>query len=118
MHPDNDDGLDTVNPLLSKRFDDESDKRAGGTDDVEELRSDPHVRYLIEYLRRADDPVDLATAATHVAAGVTDTPPEEVSDDVRNRVQTFLHHGHIPKLAEQGALRYDRETNTVALDDD
>jgi hypothetical protein len=82
---------------------------------VRDLLSDPHVRYLLQHLRGAEGPVDLPTVATHVAAGVTDTPPEEVPSDVRDRVQTFLHHGQLPALERHDVVEYDRETNTVRL---
>lgn len=92
----------------------------GGSDTApgaaREFLSDPHVRYLLEYLRRTEGPVDLPTLATHVAAGVTDTPPEDVPGAVRDRVQTFLHHGHLPVLARYGVVEFDREANSVALD--
>jgi len=90
--------------------------RSAGGADVQDLLSDPHVRHLLGYLRDADGPVALETAATHVAARITDTPPEEVPDDVRNRIQTFLHHGHLPELAADDFIEYDTETNTIVLE--
>lgn len=86
-----------------------------GGADVQELLSDPHVRHLLDFLRDEEGPVDLSTAAVHVTAGITGKPPEEVPDDVQDRIQTFLHHGHIPELATHGFLEYDSESNTLVL---
>jgi hypothetical protein len=88
-----------------------SESRPG---DIEELLSDPHVRYLLQYVHETDEPVELQTLATHVAAGITDTPPEDVPDTVRNRVQTFLHHGQIPELVRHELVEFDRESNLVS----
>jgi hypothetical protein len=83
--------------------------------EVQGLLSDPHVRYLLQYLRDVNGSVDLSTAALHVAAGVTDTPPDDVPNEVRQRIQTFLHHGHVPALEAHGVLEYDSERNTIML---
>lgn len=85
------------------------------SEDLRGLLSDPHVRHLLQYLRHQNGPVDLPTVATQVAAGVTDTPPDEVPVQDRNRVQTFLHHGQLPTLARYGIVEFDRQSNTVAL---
>lgn len=107
-------------PLLFMNSDDENDANVVSVDestetDLYELLTDPHVRYLLRYLHNHDGPVDLQTAATHVAAGVIDTSPEDVPNDVQNRVQTFLHHGHVPELEAQGIVEYDAEANSIAL---
>ncbi|MFW6018560.1 MAG: DUF7344 domain-containing protein [Halapricum sp.] len=85
------------------------------SEDLQEILSDPHARCLVAYLREQSGPVALSTAATHVAAGVTDTEPEAVPDEVRNRVQTFLHRGQLPELARHGVVEFDPERDTVAL---
>jgi hypothetical protein len=87
------------------------------TDSLQDLLSDPHVRYLIEHLADADEPVNLETLATHVVAGVTDGRPAAVADEDRARVKTFLHHGHLPELARHGIVEFDRESDTVVLTD-
>jgi hypothetical protein len=91
------------------------DTEASTNRDLSDLLSDPHVRYLLQYLHQQDGPVDVPTVATHVVAGVTNTPPADVPKDVRNRVQTFLHHGHIPQLEAHGIVEYDAELNTIKL---
>lgn len=79
------------------------------------LLDDPHCRYLLDYLRSADGPVPVSTLARHVVAGVTDTPPSEVPEDVRRRVATWLHHGQLPALSEHGVVDFDAEAAEVSL---
>jgi hypothetical protein len=86
-----------------------------GAESLEELLSDPHIRCVLAYLNEVDESVSLARLATHVSADVTDSRPEDVPDDVRDRVQTFLHHGHLPELARHGIVDYDQEANRVSL---
>lgn len=86
--------------------------------DLEDLLDDPHCRYLLDHLRYEDGPVEVATLARHVVAGITDTPPEEVSDDVERRVQTWLHHGQLPRLDAYGVVEFDPEAGEVSLGSD
>lgn len=78
------------------------------------LLSDPHSRRVLDYLRRADGPVDVATLATHVVADLTGTDPEDVPPNVRRRVATWLHHGQLPALADHDVVEYDPERGTVS----
>lgn len=87
-------------------------------DDAEDLATllgDPHCRYLLDYLRSADGPVPVSTLARHVVAGVTNTPPSEVSEEVRRRVATWLHHGQLPALAAHDVVDFDAEAAEVSL---
>lgn len=83
--------------------------------EVRELLADPHVRYLLTYLQDQNGPVPLSRAAIHVGAGVTDTPPEDVPDGVRDRVETLLHRGPVPELARHGIVEFDHERDAVSL---
>ncbi|WP_436912287.1 DUF7344 domain-containing protein [Halosimplex marinum] len=79
---------------------------------------DPHCRYLLRYLRESDEPASVAEVATHVVAGITDDDPENVSDDVRQRVQTWFYHGQLPMLDDHGVIEFDPDSGTVRLADD
>lgn len=80
-----------------------------------ELLSDPHCRYLVEYLEEREGPVDVENLAAHVAARVRDVQVEAIGPDVRRRVQTWLHHGQLPALSAHGVVEYDADTGTVRL---
>lgn len=88
----------------------------GSSDErLEDVLDDPHCKYLLEYLRREAGPVDESTLARHVVAQITDTPPEEVADEVQRRVQIWLHHGQLPVLDEYGVVEFDADAGVVSL---
>lgn len=93
------------------------DRRSTDTEGIEDLLSDPHCRYLLTFLDDADGEVTVSTAARHVVAGITGSDPDSVSPDVQRRVQTWLHHGQLPRLAERGIVEFDPDANTVSLTD-
>jgi hypothetical protein len=87
-------------------------------DDSEDIRSDPLCRNVLQYLREAEEPQPVSALTRHVAAEITDTAPEQVPDDVRRRVETWLHHGQLPALADRGIVEFDPESGIVTLTDD
>ena len=93
-------------------------ERQIGDESLEELLSDPHCRYLLQYLRENEGPAELPAVARHVVAGITHTEPDEVTEDVQRRVQTWLHHGQLPRLDDHGVVDFDPDAGTVALADD
>jgi len=86
--------------------------------ELTDLLSDPHCRYLLKCLRERDNPVSVSALTRFVVAEVTDTSPDEVPDTVCRRVQTWLHHGQLPALADHGVLVFDPESGAVSLADD
>lgn len=90
----------------------------GSTEEIADLLADPHCRYLLEYLRKHDEPATVEAITQYVVAEITDTPPEEVSGDVQRRVQTWLHHGQLPTLDSYGIVDFDADDDTVSLADD
>lgn len=86
--------------------------------ELDELLTDPHCRYLLQYLAAADGAVTVSAAARYVVGGITDTDPDEVTGDVQRRVQTWLHHGQLPALDARGVVTFDPEAGTVRLSDD
>lgn len=83
-----------------------------------DLLSDPHCRYLLEYLRTNDNPVSVSAVARYVVSQVTDAPVDDVSNDVERRVQTWFHHGQLPMLDDHGVVDFDPDSGTVRLADD
>lgn len=82
-----------------------------------DLLSDPHCRLLLEYLHQQQGPASVSAVTRYIVAEVTDTPPEEVSEDVVRRVQTWLHLGQLPVLEDYGVVEFDADAGTVALRD-
>lgn len=59
----------------------------------------------------------MADAAAEVVRRNGDRPIHDLRPEEVERVYTALHHSHVPQLAEQGAVAFDRERNVVALTD-
>jgi len=92
----------------------EREERGTGAD-LDAMLDDPHCRYLLNYLAERDSPASVTEAARYVVGRLTDTPPEEVSEDVQRRVQTWLHHGQLPALDSHGVVTFDPDAGTVSL---
>lgn len=94
------------------------DRAEASEEDLADLMADPHCRYLLDCLRRETGPVSVSTLARHVVAGVTDTPPPDVTEEVQRRVATWLHHGQLPALATHGVVDFDADASEVRLTQD
>jgi len=81
------------------------------------VAADERRRLVIHYLRdRKTAPLDeLAT----VVSGWTQARGSDakmVTPDERERVRMALHHVHLPRLVDAGAVSYDRDAGVVTLD--
>ena len=79
------------------------------------LLSHVYRRALLECLDRHDGPVSLADAAEDVTLACRDTSISELSDEETREVYLSLHHSHVPQLAAEGAVSYDRDRGQVTL---
>ncbi|WP_233710611.1 DUF7344 domain-containing protein [Natronococcus pandeyae] len=76
-------------------------------------------RWVLYFLEQCDDRrVDLRTLVDRISAWEYDTPPDELPWKKRKRVYTALRQSHLPKLAEVGAIEYDRNRGEVELTDE
>jgi len=83
--------------------------------ELRDVLSDPHGRNAVVYLARRDEPVGIAELSRGVVGLLDDTPNDAVGDDVARRVQTWLHHGHLPTLERHGVVEYHPDEGTVEL---
>ncbi|GAB6862990.1 hypothetical protein ACFR97_17320 [Haloplanus litoreus] len=74
-------------------------------------------REVINYLREHEGPVDLRELSEYIAAIENDCEENEVTYKQRKRVQTALYQMHLPKLADQNIVSYDRRAGRVELAD-
>jgi len=74
-------------------------------------------REVIDYLREHEGPVDLRELSEYIAAIENDCEKNEVTYKQRKRVQTALYQMHLPKLADQNIVSYDRRAGRVELAD-
>lgn len=95
-----------------------SSERPLSQDLVFDILSSPRRRYVLYYLRQADEPVELTTLAEHVAAWENDTDPEDLTEQEKKRVYVSIYQTHIPKLDEAGVVDYDKDEGTITLSKD
>jgi len=84
-------------------------------DDLFSVLRNERRREVIHYLREHDGAVDLRDLSEYIAAIENDCEPEAVTYKQRKRVQTALYQMHLPKLAEQGIVSYDRRAGRIEL---
>ena len=70
-------------------------------------------RFVLQYLKRKGEPVELGDLATQVASWEYRTPCEEVSSEQRKRVYTTLQQTHLPRMSEAQIIDYDSDTGLV-----
>ena len=70
-------------------------------------------RFVLQYLKRNETPVELGPLATQVAAWEYDTTVDEVTSAQRKRVYTTLQQTHLPKMDESGIVEYDSSLGTI-----
>jgi hypothetical protein len=74
-------------------------------------------RYVLYYLQRRGESVELGTLAEQVAAWENDATVSEVSPSQRKSVYSALHQTHLPRLEAAGVLRYDADRSIVRSSD-
>jgi len=84
-------------------------------DESYDLLSNTRRRFVIDFLRTCDTPVDVMALSRTVAARENNTDPDDLTDPQVKRVYVSLHQTHIPKLANSGVVTYDKDASTVAL---
>lgn len=82
-------------------------------EEVFDLLSSPRRRFVLYYLRGADEPIELGELANEVAAWENETEVSELTSQQRKRVYVSLYQTHIPKLEEFGVIDYDPESGLV-----
>lgn len=65
---------------------------------------------LLEALSERTPPVALSTAAESLARG---TERDSPAIETRDRLETALHHTHLPKLDDVGVVDYDPESRLI-----
>lgn len=97
------------------------DTRASSVDTALDLLANRRRRLMLECLGEAGTSAVLTVLAEEIAFEEADTTVSAISDhadvpesEVRS-VRLSLHHTHVPKLEEAGAVDYDSATKTVTL---
>lgn len=70
-------------------------------------------RYILQYLKQDDRPVELGDLAQQIAAWEYDTTLEGVTPEQRKRVYTTLQQTHLPKMDATGILSFDSDRGVI-----
>lgn len=92
----------------------QADKGELSQDVVFNLLSNPRRRFMLSYLQRRGEPVDITDLANEIAAWENETTVDELTSQQRKRVYVSIYQTHIPKLEDAGVIEYDRESGVVA----
>lgn len=84
-------------------------------DDVFDILSSARRRFVLYYLRKKGEPVELSELAVELAAWENETPIDELTKQQRKRVYVSLYQTHIQKLADAGIVTYDKDSGMVTL---
>jgi len=92
---------------------------AGGHDELSkgeifDVLQNQRRRYVLEYLKRFEEPVSLSDLATQIAAWEYHTSVEDVTNDQKKRVYTTLQQTHLCKMEEAGIIEYDPDENLIS----
>lgn len=70
-------------------------------------------RYVLEYLKRYDEPVELSELAMQVAAWEYQITVDDVTNEQKKRVYTTLQQTHLDRMEEAGIVDYDADENVI-----
>ena len=84
-------------------------------DELFDILSNARRRYVLEYLSRAEGPVDFETLTEEVAAWETGTTVDALAAADRKRIYVSLYQCHLPRLQSAGIVRFDQEAGCVEL---
>lgn len=79
-----------------------------------DLLTHPHRRYILYYLTQESETADVDTLAASLAALDADHPGG-AGDTSRETIEMQLHHKHLPKLVDAGVITFARDEQSIAL---
>lgn len=85
------------------------------TDALFQILGNSRRRFIISYLYREDDAVDLKRLAALIAANEEGLSADEVTNEERQRVYVSLYQTHLPTLTDSGLVSYDDENRLLTL---
>ena len=116
-----DDGDDTPSPDAGADATD--DEGHDATDEplskgeIFELLRNQRRRYVLQYLKQDDRPVELGDLAQQIAAWEYETTLEGVTPEQRKRVYTTLQQTHLSKMDSAGILSFDSDRGVIEATD-
>lgn len=80
------------------------------------LLADERRRRVLAHLRRRPDGVSSVEELAEHLLDADGAAPE--TGETSGRIETSLHHKHLPKMVEAGVLEYDTRSRTVRYEPD
>ncbi|MFC4357793.1 ArsR family transcriptional regulator [Halobium salinum] len=84
-------------------------------DEIFYLLKNRRRRDIVRYLMDNDGTATLSELAEHIAAWENDIEVQALNSGQRKRVYVALYQTHLPKLAENGIIEYERNRGDVEL---
>jgi DNA-binding transcriptional ArsR family regulator len=84
-------------------------------DEIFYLLKNRRRRDIVRYLMDNDGTATLSELAEHIAAWENDIDVQALNSGQRKRVYVALYQTHLPKLAENGIIEYERNRGDVEL---
>jgi hypothetical protein len=82
-------------------------------DDLFHVLQNQRRRQVLNYLRTAEDRVEMGDVAEQIAAWENDKPVGAITSEERQRAYIALYQSHLPKLDGIGVVEYDQNRGTV-----
>lgn len=83
-----------------------------------QLLTERRRRYLLYYLQAHRRPIPLVELIDHLIAQEPDADQADSHEETHKRLLTELHDIHIPLLTDAGVIKYDSDTDLLALTED
>jgi hypothetical protein len=84
-----------------------------GLDEVFELLKNPRRRQVLVYLHSRDDTASVGHLADQIGGWENDKEPRLLTSKERKRVYVSLYQSHLPKMADTGAISYNKDRGVV-----
>lgn len=87
-------------------------------DELFDILSHSHRRFILQHLQTANTPLSVNEVAKELVAWKNSlAAADQLGEDKTAHVEISLVHSHLPKMAETGFIRYDKTQQTVTLGD-
>ena len=87
-------------------------------DELFDILSHSHRRFILQHLQTADRPLSVTEVATELVAWQNPlVAADQLGEGKAAHVEISLVHSHLPKMVETGFIRYDKTQQTVTLGD-
>jgi len=95
----------------------QSTERLYTPDTIHHILRNKRRRAVLFYLKYNDSTVTMRELSREIAAWESNIEPEQVTSSQREPVYVSLHQTHLPTLDEHGVINYNKDRQTIQIDD-